>query len=158
MDKKTHYKIQIDSLDKRILNILVKDARTPFLEIARECGVSGAAIHQRIKRLEMHGVIKGSEFIVEPLKLGLSTCAYMGIFLEKASMYEGVVKKIQEISEIVECNYTTGKYAIFIKLYAKDNNHLREILTNKLQKIEGITGTETFISLEERFKRQVLVD
>ncbi|NPA44458.1 MAG: Lrp/AsnC family transcriptional regulator, partial [Chlorobi bacterium] len=108
MDKKKHYKIQIDSLDKRILNILIKNARTPFLEIARECGVSGAAIHQRIKRLEMHGVITGSKFIVDPLKLGLSTCAYMGIFLEKASMYESVVKQIEKIPEIVECNYTTG--------------------------------------------------
>ncbi len=158
MDKKRQYKIQIDSLDERILNILMKNARTPFLEVARECGVSGAAIHQRIKRLEMLGIITGSGYLVEPQKLGLSTCAYMGIFLEKASMYESVVKQLREVPEIVECHYTTGTYAIFIKMYARDNNHLREILTDKLQQIGGITGTETFISLEERFKRQVSLE
>ncbi len=146
-------KYQIDSLDKKILSLLMNDARMPFLEVARECNVSGAAIHQRINRLTNKGIITGSELKVDPQKLGYSTCAYMGIFLEKASMFKEVVKQLEAIPEITECNYTTGTYAIFIKVYSRDNSHLRDILTEKLQTIKGITGTETFISLEERFNR-----
>ncbi len=151
-------KFQIDSLDKKILSYLTKNARIPFLEIARNCNISGAAVHQRVKRLERIGVIKGSEFIVSPEKMGYSSCVYMGIFLAKANLYEQAVKKLEAIPEITECHYTTGTYSIFIKVYAQNNSHLKEILTEKLQKIPGIMRTETFISLEERFSRQLGIE
>ncbi len=152
------HNLQIDNLDKKILSIISKNARTPFLEIARECDVSGAAIHQRVQRLMKIGVITGSEFIISPQKVGYSTCAYMGIFLEKASLYQTVVKQLAQIPEIVECHYTTGTYSIFIKIYAKDNNHMKQVINDRLQSIEGISRTETFISLEESIKRQVPLD
>jgi Lrp/AsnC family transcriptional regulator for asnA, asnC and gidA len=149
--------LHIDSLDRKILSIISKNARTPFLEVARECNVSGAAIHQRIQRLIKMGIITGSEFTITPKKIGYSTCAYIGIYLEKASMYGEVVKQLEQIPQIVECHYTTGNYSIFIKVYTKDNDDLRKILAEKLQAIQGITSTETFISLEENFKRQLPV-
>jgi len=150
--------LQIDSLDKKILSMVLKDARIPFLEIARECNVSGAAIHQRMQKLTKMGIISGSEYVVDPQKIGYHTCAYMGIYLDKASLYPEVVKELERIPEIVECHYTTGGYSIFIKIYAKNNEHLKIILVDKLQAIKGISRTETFISLEERFKRQLPVD
>jgi Lrp/AsnC family transcriptional regulator, regulator for asnA, asnC and gidA len=154
MDKK----FQIDSLDKKILSLIAKDARIPFLEIARECNVSGAAIHQRIQKLTESGIISGSEYIIDPHKMGFHTCAYIGIFLEKASMYESVVQELEQIPEITECNYTTGNYSIFIKIFAKTNEHLKNILVEKLQSITGIARTETFISLEEKIKRQLPIE
>ncbi len=149
--------LQIDELDKKILALITKNARTPFLEVARECGVSGAAIHQRVQRLVNIGVIKGSEFIVNPNRVGYMTCAYIGIFLKDSSYFDGVVEKMKTIPEIVECHYTTGQYAIFIKIYAKSNEHMKYILHDKLQAIEGIASTETIISLEESFKRQISI-
>jgi Lrp/AsnC family transcriptional regulator for asnA, asnC and gidA len=148
---------QIDSLDRKILSIIKKNARTPFLEVGRECGVSGAAVHQRVQRLIRIGVISGAEFILDPIKVGYQTCAYIGIFLEKASMYHDVSKQLEQIPEITEAHYTTGNYSILIKLYARNNEHLKEILTEKLQAIQGISRTETFISLEESIKRQLPV-
>ena len=150
--------LQIDSLDKKILSLITKNARIPFLEVARECKVSGAAIHQRIQRLMNIGVIKGSEFIINPSKMGYHTCAFMGIFLKKASMFDKVVNMLESIPQIVECHYTTGQYAIFIKIYAKNNEHLKSILHDKLQSITGISATETIISLEESFKRQIPIE
>lgn len=146
---------QIDDLDKKILSLIVQNARTPFLEVARECGVSGAAIHQRIQRLTSLGIIKGSEFTLNPTKMGYHTCAYIGIFLENASYFNPVVLKLMEIPQVVECHYTTGKYAMFIKIYAMSNEHLKQILHNKIQSIDGVSSTETIISLEEMFKRQI---
>jgi Lrp/AsnC family transcriptional regulator, regulator for asnA, asnC and gidA len=148
-----HY--QIDSLDKKILALISKNARIPYLEVARECKVSGAAIHQRIQRLTEHGIITGSEFIVDPKKIGFLTCAFMGVFLEKSSYYKSVMEKLEKIPEITECHYTTGNYAIFIKIITRDNDHLKEIIADKLQEIDGIARTESFISLEERVKRQL---
>ena len=145
----------IDQLDEKILKLITKNARIPFLEVARECGVSGAAIHQRVQRLLNIGVVTGSEFIVNPQKLGYNTCAYMGIYLEKAKNHRQVVAAMREIPEIVECHYTTGQYAIFIKIQTKTNKHLKKIIDDKLQEIEGIARTETFMSLEMDFKRQV---
>ena len=145
---------QIDDLDKKILSLVSKNARVPYLEVARECNVSGAAIHQRIQRLIKYGVITGSEFIINPKSIGYSTCAYMGIYLEKAALYNEVLQKLELIPEIVECHYTTGEYSLFIKVVTRDNEHLKDILADKLQKIEGIERTATFISLEENFKRQ----
>jgi len=150
--------LQIDSLDKKILSLITKNARIPFLEVARECKVSGAAIHQRIQRLMNIGVIKGSEFIINPSKIGYHTCAFMGIFLKKASMFDNVVEMLESIPQIVECHYTTGQYAIFIKIYARNNEHLKSILHDRLQSITGISATETIISLEESFKRQIPIE
>jgi Lrp/AsnC family transcriptional regulator for asnA, asnC and gidA len=145
----------IDDLDEKILKLITKNARIPFLEVARECGVSGAAIHQRVQRLQNIGVISGSEFVINPEKLGYNTCAYMGIYLEKAKYHTQVAEELKKISEIVECHYTTGQYAIFIKIQTKNNKHLKRIIDEELQEIEGIARTETFISLEIDFKRQV---
>ena len=145
----------IDQLDEKILKLITKNARIPFLEVARECGVSGAAVHQRVQRLLNMGVVKGSEFIVNPQKLGYNTCAYMGIYLEKTKYHKQVVAAMREIPEIVECHYTTGQYAIFIKIQTKTNKHLKKLIDEDLQEIEGIARTETFMSLEMDFKRQV---
>lgn len=150
--------LQIDYLDRKILSIVTRNARIPFLEVARECKVSGAAIHQRIQRLTQLGVITGSEFILDPLKMGYRTCAYIGIYLERATLYYDAVHELEKIPEVVECHYTTGSYAIFIKVYTRDNNHLKTILGDKIQSINGVTRTETFISLDQKFKRQVPVE
>jgi Lrp/AsnC family transcriptional regulator for asnA, asnC and gidA len=148
---------KIDSLDINILSILMKNARIPFLEVARDCGVSGAAIHQRVQRLSRLGIISGSQFVVEPKKLGYSTCAYIGIFLENASLFNDVSEKLLKIPEITQCHYTTGQYSMFLKVYTRDNEHLKEILANKIQAINGISRTETFISLDVIFDRQLPV-
>lgn len=150
--------LHIDALDKKILQLITQNARIPYLEVARECKVSGAAIHQRVQRLMNMGVIKGSEFILNPAMIGYHTCAFIGIFLKKASLFDKVVKQLEQIPQIVECHYTTGSYAIFIKIYAHSNQHLKEILHNKMQAIEGIASTETIISLDESFKRQPPID
>lgn len=149
--------LQIDDLDRKILDIITKNARIPYLEVARECGVSGAAIHQRVQRLIRIGVIKGSEFKVDPVMVGFRTCAYIGIFLEHPGQYREVIRKFKDIPEIIECHYTTGNYSLFIKVYTKDNEHLRMILTDKIQTVPGITRTETLISLEESINRQIPV-
>ena len=147
--------LQIDNLDRRILSLITENARIPYLEVARECNVSGAAIHQRIQRLTRLGVITGSEFILDPKKMGFQTCAYIGVFLESAHLYPEVVKKLKEIPEITQCHYTTGNYSIFMKVYTKSNEDLKHVLVDKLQSIPGIARTETFISLEEAFDRQI---
>jgi Lrp/AsnC family transcriptional regulator, regulator for asnA, asnC and gidA len=149
---------QIDIIDKKILSLLSKNARIPFLEIARECHVSGSAIHQRVQRLTRLGLISGTEYVYDTKKLGYETCAYVGIFLEKAGLFKTVVQELEKIPEIVECHYTTGNYSLYIKVYAKNNNHLREILADRIQNIAGISRTETFISLEEQFRRQLPLD
>jgi Lrp/AsnC family transcriptional regulator, regulator for asnA, asnC and gidA len=145
----------IDELDQKILKLITKNARIPFLEVARECGVSGAAIHQRVQRLLNMGVIIGSEFLVNPEKLGYNTCAFMGIYLEKATFHKEVVEQLMKIPEIIECHYTTGQYAIFLKIQTKTNKHLKKLIDEEFQKIVGIDRTETFMSLEVEFERQV---
>lgn len=145
----------IDDLDQKILRLITRNARIPFLEVARECGVSGAAIHQRVQRLLNMGVVSGSEFIVNPDKLGYNTCAFMGIYLEKASFHKEVVAQLMKIPEIIECHYTTGQYAIFLKIQTKTNKHLKRLIDEEFQKIEGIARTETFMSLAVEFERQV---
>jgi Lrp/AsnC family transcriptional regulator for asnA, asnC and gidA len=146
---------QIDKLDEKILQLISQNARIPFLEVARECNVSGAAIHQRIQKLTNLGIIKGSEFILDAEKIGYETCAYIGIFLKEAKEFKNVVESLKTIPEVVECHYTTGKYAMFIKIYAKNNTHLLDVIHNKFQRITGIASTETLISFSEAFKRQV---
>lgn len=154
---KSYQNFNIDNLDRKILSILTKNARVPFLEVARECSVSGAAIHQRVQRLTKIGIISGSQFIVEPKKLGYHTCAYIGVFLDNAALFNDVSDRLLSISEITQCHYTTGQYAMFVKVYAKDNEHLRKILADKIQAINGIMRTETFISLEVMVDRQLPV-
>jgi len=144
----------IDELDQKILKLITQNARIPFLEVARECGVSGAAIHQRVQRLLNLGVVRGSEFILNPEKLGYNTCAFMGIHLEKASFHKQVVEQLLKIPEVIECHYTTGQYAIFLKIQTKTNKHLKQIIDEDFQKIEGIARTETFMSLLVEFERQ----
>lgn len=149
--------LQIDNLDRKILDIITKNARIPYLEVARECGVSGAAIHQRVQRLIRLGVIRGSEFKVDPAMVGFKTCAYIGIFLEHPGHFREVVEEFKKIPEIIECHYTTGNYSLFIKVYTLDNEHLKNILIEKIQNIPGIVRTETLISLEESINRQIPV-
>ena len=148
---------KIDTLDKKILNILSKNARMPFKDVAAECGVSRAAIHQRVQRLIEIGVILGSSFNINPKSLGYTTCTYVGITLERGTMYRDVAQQIAMIPEVVECHYTTGSYTMLIKLYAKDNEQLMELLNDKLQNINGVVSTETLISLEQSIKREVPV-
>lgn len=149
---------QLDKLDKKILELVSKNARIPFLEVARECNVSGAAIHQRINKLIDIGILKGSEFIVDTYKIGYQTCAYIGIVLNDLKHFDKVVEKIKDIPEVVECHYAIGRYAMFVKIYAKDNRHLLQIILERLTAINGVLTTETFqISLDEIFKRQLTV-
>lgn len=152
---KSDHTSNIDSLDRKILSILTKNARIPFLEVARECNVSGAAIHQRVQRLTKLGIIAGSQFMVDPKKLGYHTCAYIGVFLDNAALFNDVSDRLLKIAEITQCHYTTGQYAMFVKVYAKDNEHLRKVLADKIQSINGIMRTETFISLEVMVDRQL---
>ena len=149
---------QIDSLDKKIIKLITKNARIAYLEVARECNVSGAAIHQRIQKLTNLGVITGSRFIIEPKKVGFKTCAYMGIFLEQASLYNNVLEELKKIPEITQCHFTTGNYSVFVKIFAHDNEHLKTVLTDKIQVIRGIARTETFISLEAGFNRSIPIE
>ncbi len=146
---------KIDFLDKKILSILSKNARIPFKDVAAECNVSRAAIHQRVQHLIDAGVITGSGFDVNPKSLGYSTCTYVGINLEKGSMYKEVVQRLQHIPEVVECHFTTGPYTMLVKLYAKDNEQLMDLLNGKLQSIPGVVATETLISLEQSLKREI---
>jgi Lrp/AsnC family transcriptional regulator, regulator for asnA, asnC and gidA len=149
---------KIDNLDKKILSILSSNARIPFKDVAAECGVSRAAIHQRVQHLMDNGVITGSGFDVNPKSLGYSTCTYVGITLERGSMYKDVVERIQHIPEIVECHFTTGPYTMLVKLYAKDNEQLMFLLNGQLQDIPGVVATETLISLEQSLKREIPVE
>ncbi|MBQ9892101.1 MAG: Lrp/AsnC ligand binding domain-containing protein [Bacteroidales bacterium] len=148
---------RIDQIDQKILSSLVKNARMPFLEIARACGVSGAAIHQRVKRLEANGVITGSRLLVKPQALGLNVCAFISINLSEANKYAEVIAALKKVPEVVECHFVTGKYAILAKVYCQDNDHLMEVLMSTIQKMPYIQSTETMISLEEAIERQVWV-
>ena len=147
----------IDQIDQKILSFLVNNARMPFLEIARECGVSGAAIHQRVKRLENNGVITGSRLLVKPQALGLNVCAFVSISLSEANKYNEVVESLRNIPEIVECHFVTGKAALLLKVYCFDNDHLMEILLNTIQNIPYVQATDTVISLDQAIERQVWV-
>lgn len=147
--------LQLDGLDKQILRMLMEDARKPVLEIARTVGISGAAIHQRLRKLEKSGVLVGSKFIVNPRVLGHSTMAYIGIYLDKAMSNPYAVKELEKIPEVLECHYTTGNWSILIKVLCRDNEHLMHLLNKKIQQIEGVSRTETFISLDQQINRQI---
>lgn len=147
----------LDSLDKKILSLIASDARIPFLEVARACNVSGAAIHQRIQRLTALGILKGSQFIVNPEKIGYETCAYIGLYLKAPSKFDEVVEELRRIPEVVECHYTTGGFDMFIKIFAKNNHHLLNIIHDKLQPL-GLSRSETIVSFNAVINRQLPID
>lgn len=146
-----------DGLDRKILNILMKNARAPFVEVAKQCQVSGAAIHQRVRRLMASGVITGSQYTVNPKKLDYHTCAFIGmqVNLISTTTHNEVFEKIKQIPEIVECHHISGKYSLLAKIYTRDNEGLKDVIVEKIQVIPEIIATETFISLEEGFTRQL---
>lgn len=144
----------LDALDKKVLRLIAEDARVPFLEVARCCNVSGAAIHQRIQKLNAMGVLKGSQFIIDPEKIGYETCAYIGLNLKNPEDFDSAVDALRNIPEVVECHYTTGDYDMFIKIYAQNNHHLLNIIHDKLQPL-GLSRSETIISFNSAFVRQL---
>ncbi|WP_277070016.1 Lrp/AsnC family transcriptional regulator [Prevotella corporis] len=146
----------LDQLDKKILRLIADDARIPFLEVARECNVSGAAIHQRIQKLTNLGILKGSQFVIDPEKIGYETCAYMGLNLKNPENFDDVVEALKKIPEIVECHYTTGEYDLFIKLYAYNNHHLLTIIHDKLQAL-GLSRSVSLISFNAVIDRPLPV-
>jgi Lrp/AsnC family transcriptional regulator for asnA, asnC and gidA len=155
--KSTKENVKIDGIDKKILRFLMDDARKPVLEIARKIGISGAAIHQRLRKLENSSLIIGSKFIINPKALGYSTMAYVGIYLDKAMSNPIAVKELEKIPEVLECHYTTGNWSILIKVLCRDNEHLMQVLNNHIQQIAGVSRTETFISLDQQIERQISI-
>ena len=149
--------ITLDGIDKKILRALVADARTPILEIARNIGISGAAIHQRLRKLEKSNLISGSKFIINHVVLGYTTLAFVGIYLEKAVNTEDVIRSLNKIPEVLECHYTTGNYSLFIKLLCLNNAHLMHLLSKNIQTIDGVLRTESLISLEQQIDRQLKI-
>jgi Lrp/AsnC family transcriptional regulator for asnA, asnC and gidA len=147
--------LEIDGIDKEILRFLMDDARKPILQIANKIGISGAAIHQRLRKLEQSGVISGSKFTINHKVLGYSTMAFVGVYLDKAARNLDAVRELRKIPEVLECHYTTGNWSILIKIICKDNEHLMALLNSKIQAIDGVSRTETFISLDQQIDRQI---
>ena len=147
----------LDLLDKKILRLIAEDARIPFLEVARSCNVSGAAIHQHIQKLTNLGILKGSRFIIDPEKVGYETCAYIGLYLQNPAKFDDVGDELRKIPEVVECHYTTGGFDMFIKIYARNNHHLLNVIHDKLQPL-GLSRSETVISFNAAINRQVPID
>ena len=147
--------MKIDGIDKIIIKRLVKDARTPVLSIAREVGISGAAIHQRLRKLEKSELIDGYKMVINPKSLGYTTTAFVCVFLDSSSLYSSAVKRLKEIPEVIESHYTTGNYAIFIKVLCRNNEDLMHLLNKDIQNIKGVSRTETFISLDQQIDRQI---
>jgi len=147
--------VKLDGIDKKILKMLMENSRRPILEIAKNIGISGAAIHQRLRKLEKQNLIIGSSIKVNTKILGYTTMAFIGIFLDRATNNKTVVNELKEIKEILECHYTTGDWSVLAKLICKDNEDLMEILTKKIQTIKGVARTETYISLEQQIDRQI---
>lgn len=147
----------IDEIDRRILSYLVNNARMPFLEIARECNISGAAVHQRVKKMESNGIISGSRMVIKPGAIGLNVCAFISVCLSEDNKYPDVVAALKHVPEIVECHFITGKAALFLKVYCFDNEHLLDILINTIQRIPYVLSTDTMISLDQSFEREIWV-
>ena len=145
---------KMDKLDRQILRMIADDARVPFLEVARACNVSGAAIHQRIQKLTNLGILKGSQFVIAPEKIGYETCAFIGLNLKNPEDFDKVVEELKHIPEVVECHYTTGNFDMFIKLYAVNNHHLLNIIHDKLQPL-GLASSQTLISFHSAIDRQL---
>lgn len=150
-------KLNLDKLDYQIIHEMINDAGISYADLGKKLFVSGGTIHVRIKKLEELGVVKGTKLKVDLKTLGYDVIAFVGIYLEKSSLYDTVAKELQKIPEIVRVNYTTGNYSMFAEIICKDINQLRFILHDDLQKIKGIERTETLISLEESFNRTIQV-
>lgn len=155
--KLAYNSIKIDGIDKKILRELMQDARKPILEIARKIGISGAAIHQRLRKLEASGLLSGSRLTINPKALGYNTVAYVGIFLDRAMSNPKAVKALEKIPEVLECHYTTGNWSILVKVICQDNEHLMRLLNKEIQQIDGVSRTETFISLDQQIDRQISI-
>lgn len=149
--------VTLDEIDRKILSFLITNARMPFLEIARECGISGAAVHQRVHKMESNGIITGSRMTVKPGSLGLGICAFISLSLTEDNKYQEVVQALKHVPEIVECHFVTGHASLLLKVYCYDNNHLMETLMNTIQRIPYVQSTDTMISLDEAFSREVWV-
>lgn len=147
----------IDEIDRRILSYLVNNARMPFLEIARECNISGAAVHQRVKKMESNGIISSSRMVIKPGAIGLNVCAFISVCLSEDNKYPDVVAALKHVPEIVECHFITDKAALFLKVYCFDNEHLLDILINTIQRIPYVQSTDTMISLDQSFEREIWV-
>lgn len=149
---------EIDNIDLKILNLLTQDAKLPYTEVAKKVFVSGGTVHVRMRKMEEMGIVKGTTLSMDYSKLGFDVTAFMGIYLERSSLYDEVTEKLKSIPEIVKMHYTTGNYNIFIKIHCRDTKHLRDVLHDKIQRVEGIERTETFISLEESLNRHIQFD
>lgn len=147
--------IKIDGIDKILLNGLMQNARMSINQLSKQVGISGAAVHQRIKKLEKSGLIEGSQITINPKQLGYTTLAFVGIYLDKAMNNPSAVSQLKKINEVIECHYTTGDWSVLVKILSKDNEHLMNLLNNQIQKIPGISRTETFISLDQQIGRQI---
>lgn len=147
--------VTLDDLDLQILDILIKDARTPYLEIARICHVSGGTIHVRMKKMEDLGIIKGTKILLDMSKLGYDVCCFIGVYLDKTSSFQDAVNEMAKIKEIVELHYTTGAYTLFVKVICKNISHLQELLLSSINLIPGVQRTDTFISLSQPVDRNV---
>lgn len=153
--KTNAFQIEIDGIDKEILRELMEDARKPILQIANKIGISGAAIHQRLRKLEQSNVIAGSKLLINPKVLGYNTMAFIGVYLDKASRNADTIKELKNIPEVLECHYTTGNWSVLVKIICNDNEHLMRLLNTKIQAIDGVSRTETFISLDQQINRQI---
>lgn len=156
MKNVTNHDYHLDSIDKEIIYKLIDNAKTPLSFISKNVGISTTAVHQRIKKLEQAGIIENSISFLNPKKVGYKVVSYIGVFLDQPSHYLDAIKSLKEVNEVVEAHYTTGNYTVFLKVLCRDNDHLMQIL-NKIQKMKGVTRTETFISLEQSINRQLKV-
>ena len=149
--------ISLDKLDRKILGLIAEDARIPFLEVARSCNVSGAAIHQRIQKLTNLGILLGSQFLIDPEKIGYETCAYIGLYLKNPEDFDRVVEALKKIPEVVECHITTGDYDLFIKIFARNNHHMMDIIHDKLQPL-GLSRSKSLISFKTVIDRPLPIE
>lgn len=147
--------LKIDNVDLKILEILMQDAKKPYTEVAKKAFVSGGTVHVRMSKMEEAGIVEKTTLKVNYAKLGYDITAFIGIFLQKSALYEQVMTALKEIPEVVSIHYTTGNYSMFVKIHCKDTNHLKIVLHDKIQQIEGIERTETMISLEESLDRNL---
>src|SRR5690606_28714991 len=145
----------IDNVDLKILSLLAEDAKMPYTEVAKKVFVSGGTVHVRMRKMEEMGIVKGTTLKMDYAKMGYDITTILGIYLEKSSLYDDVIKKLVLIPEIVKIHYTTGNYKIFVKMHCKDSKHLKDVLHDKIQTVEGIERTETIISLEESLNRHI---
>lgn len=149
---------EIDNIDLKILDILLKNAKKPFTEVAKQVFVSGGTVHVRMKKLEDLGIVEGTTLKLDYSKLGYDITAFLGIYLAKSALYDEVISELKQIPEIINVHYTTGNYSMFAKIHCKDTQHLKDVLHDKIQKVEGIVRTETMISLEESINRSINLD